>query len=456
LWSPLVSPERSIATQKFTRLDKGLKDAAALESKEAQRDLEVYLAGRSTNDHGVKDSTLFRKEGCEGEVEIDDQHTSLITVAAYNTKNSDPETVAAAIATVKLQQTRLELTAAAEEKAPVEAEQPAEDQQATLVGEDEDAGAGKPAAAGGNAAGDGDDGDDGKKKDSHAADDPENVDEEDEEKEDEEEGVDDETPEGKELRLKSEEARLQDIRKVKLEGAGEAEDPGSESEEEEEPTQSPERSVWEAREAKARAQKAAKLGEAPADLTTPQQAVRHKLESESESSSADEEVKPRHPQKQNLLKNLGATQAAAKKKRKQDMIDMFGEDSEDHPEHGLLEEEDCSQSKATATESNLTAVEQGAIQLVTTYFEHQLLIVTNKQPPRAVMATQPSWVLLLRRIKVAGCSDDYCNLLFKELNKHRLVHCSFNGLTDSLSDEALDSIICLLDSGCMSLVIHVQ
>jgi hypothetical protein len=134
---------------------------------------------------------------------------------------------------------------------------------------------------------------------------------------------------------------------------------------------------------------------------------------------------------------------------------MFGEDSDEDSKSSEEEEEEGSKTQTPAADPKFTAAEQGALQSLSAFFEHKLLIVTMAQPPRPLMATNPNWVLHIRRILVAGCSDEYCNQLFKELLKHRLVHCSFKGIANELSDEALDNVICLLDTGCMSLVSHV-
>jgi hypothetical protein len=143
----------------------------------------------------------------------------------------------------------------------------------------------------------------------------------------------------------------------------------------------------------------------------------------------------KHPTKQNLLQH---------RKGLRRTIDSESE-----------EQEPAAEDLAGVSGEAVTAEEQDRLDFVASDSK-KLLIVSNRKPPRALQVDQPEWLLMVSSLQVDNCSDNYCEQLFQRLNTHKLVHCSFPGLAETLSTGAVESLITLLDAGCLSMVTHVR
>jgi hypothetical protein len=407
-------------------------------AKQAQ---EAAFVGYSSNADGAKAHTLHAVEGKQGKLKLVAQFKA---PTAVKLKASTALQVQRQIEEVAREQTTLETTAvamahtgasnvpgakdagdaaaaeetdvapetegrqdgneeAADQGEKSEGEEEGKDEEEEPGGEDEEEGKDEEEEPGGE------DGEEGKGEEDDGED------EEDEE---------DDTLEGKELRAKSKQAKLKEIIQVKREAAGQSEgEPDSEEDNRKQEVQEEKQKEGEE--------------ESAAEET--------KKDSPSQSSSSDEasdgednEVTPRHPRRRNMLE------------KRAEHTRLWGSESGDDRANVNAGSET---KLGEDLQAELTEAEQEKITYLKQIFcTEELMIVSDHQPPRAVNAAEPAWLLLLRKVAVVDCSDSFADQLIAELCNHQLVHCSLTGLKAQLTDQTVQHLLALLNDGCMSLV----
>jgi hypothetical protein len=421
-------------------------------AREARRAREAAFVGYSTKEDGMTDTTLHGTTGEGGlhvvsQKQLKVQETTAVAAAAAAAaaekaaaaaaaeKAEAPPAAApaeaAAAAAEAAAAAPAEAAAAAAEAAPSPAAEPEPDANQApdeeVDAEEEQAGEKNEAEDAGEEEGSNHDGEQpgGNENDNVNEGDDEDEDDEDEEgdeeEEEDEEDEEDDTPEGKELREKSNQAKRKGILRVKKEASGHVD-----SEHDSEEDQQDEEKKEEGEEESA-PEGSNKKQDTPEESSSA---------SDDESSEAEgNQLTLRHPKKQNVL---------AGKAAKAEHVKMWGESEGDRGSDS---------QQGTEVRLELTAAEEEKMTYLQQIFCTQgLLIVSDQQAPKAVHAAEPAWLLMLRKVAVADCSDSFAEQLIQELCSHQLVHCSLTGFKEQVTDQTVQNLVALLSDGCMSLV----